>query len=227
MDQAGPKEHLTGKMFDTVTGMYYFHARWYDPQVGRFVGRDPLSDIRMIGRSDYGFCLNNPYLYSDPSGRKPSWEDCISYVNDYILNDETWNRISFFADKYKDIVDRCSSFFDKEYQNGDSCLYTLCDRKYRGKANREHKVRCCIKRHDDWCRLEIRAGKCLDNLRKQNIDDLVGMVKGAAKCTGYKPAEIVATTWGKVTEKIADDMIEVLNCEDIPPEFPEHYNRRQ
>jgi len=27
MDQPGPKEHLTGKMFDTTTGLYYFAAR--------------------------------------------------------------------------------------------------------------------------------------------------------------------------------------------------------
>jgi len=33
MDQPGPKEHLTGKMFDTATGLYYFHAKWYDPGV--------------------------------------------------------------------------------------------------------------------------------------------------------------------------------------------------
>ena len=39
----GPKEHITGKMFDHDTGMYYFHARWYNPRVGQFVSRDPLA----------------------------------------------------------------------------------------------------------------------------------------------------------------------------------------
>jgi len=35
MNSPGPKEHLTGKMFDTTTGLYYFHARWYDAELGK------------------------------------------------------------------------------------------------------------------------------------------------------------------------------------------------
>ena len=78
MDQAGPKEHLTGKMFDTVTGLYDAHARWYDPQVGRFVGRDPA---KTLCEEDYLFCMNTPTLFNDPTGLKSSahtfiFDDC-------------------------------------------------------------------------------------------------------------------------------------------------------
>ena len=69
MDQPGPKEHLTGKMFDTDTGLYYFHARWYDPQVGRFVGRDPAGSEE---ESAYIFCKNNPNNTYDSAGRATS-----------------------------------------------------------------------------------------------------------------------------------------------------------
>jgi len=65
MDQPGPKEHLTGKMFDTTTGLYYFAARWYDPQVGRFVSRDPE------GRHDYFMAAGTPTTLVDPSGLGP------------------------------------------------------------------------------------------------------------------------------------------------------------
>ena len=66
MDQPGPKEHLTGKMFDTVTGLYYFMARWYDPEVGRFVSRDALD-----GDISYTFVNNSPPEYIDYDGFKP------------------------------------------------------------------------------------------------------------------------------------------------------------
>ena len=67
MDQPGPKEHLTGKMFDTVTGLYYFAARWYDPEVGRFVSRDKRADN---GENNYLYCRANSLSYADPNGKE-------------------------------------------------------------------------------------------------------------------------------------------------------------
>jgi len=72
MDQSGPKEHLTGKMFDTVTGLYYFHARWYDPEVGRFLGTDPMPSINVHAFND-----NNPLGKVDPNGQ---WGYSLHYT---------------------------------------------------------------------------------------------------------------------------------------------------
>ena len=38
-----PKEHLTGKMYDQDAELYYFHARWYDPNSGLYISRDPFT----------------------------------------------------------------------------------------------------------------------------------------------------------------------------------------
>jgi uncharacterized protein RhaS with RHS repeats len=56
--------------------LYYFGARYYDPEVGRFIGVDPLSE-EYPGWSPYVYCLNNPLKNIDPDGR-----DVI------VLNDE-------------------------------------------------------------------------------------------------------------------------------------------
>jgi RHS repeat-associated protein len=73
IDSNGPKEHLTGKLYDEDTRLYYFHARWYDPEVGRFVSRDPGSTSSCsggnMGWGGYQFVANNPIRYRDPSGR--------------------------------------------------------------------------------------------------------------------------------------------------------------
>jgi RHS repeat-associated protein len=54
-----------------VTGLVYFGARWYDPQVGRFMGFDPVGvdegNPHSFNRYAYG--NNNPYKYLDPDGR--------------------------------------------------------------------------------------------------------------------------------------------------------------
>jgi RHS repeat-associated protein len=46
------------------TGLYYFGARFYDPEVGRFISVDPNKD----GMNWYSYCGNNPVKYVDPTG---------------------------------------------------------------------------------------------------------------------------------------------------------------
>ncbi|MBE3575999.1 MAG: hypothetical protein IMW99_11245 [Firmicutes bacterium] len=31
---------FTGKEYDPASGLYYYNARWYDPELGRFVSED-------------------------------------------------------------------------------------------------------------------------------------------------------------------------------------------
>jgi len=61
----GVGEHQTGKWVDPFTGQYYFHARWYDSVVGRFMGRDPQQEV---GGAVYCLSFGNPLLWVDPSG---------------------------------------------------------------------------------------------------------------------------------------------------------------
>lgn len=48
---------------DDNTGLYYLMARFYDPEVGRFLSQDPLSDV-----PDYKYGANSPLNYVDPDG---------------------------------------------------------------------------------------------------------------------------------------------------------------
>jgi RHS repeat-associated protein len=58
------KASFTGKQIDEDTGLYYFNARWYDADLGRFVTEDPARD----GTNWYEYCKNNPLKYMDPTG---------------------------------------------------------------------------------------------------------------------------------------------------------------
>jgi RHS repeat-associated protein len=62
-----------GKPQDNVTGLVYFGARWYDPQVGRFMGFDPagVDEGNPHSFNRYAYGNNNPYKYLDPDGRLP------------------------------------------------------------------------------------------------------------------------------------------------------------
>jgi RHS repeat-associated protein len=55
---------FTGKDLDEDVGLYYFNARWYDPNLGRFTSEDPAKD-----RDNwYAYCGNNPLGRTDPTG---------------------------------------------------------------------------------------------------------------------------------------------------------------
>jgi RHS repeat-associated protein len=55
---------FTGKDWDEEIGLYYFNARWYDPEIGRFITEDPLMDEPNL----YSYGFNNPIRYLDPTG---------------------------------------------------------------------------------------------------------------------------------------------------------------
>ena len=56
----------TGREQDTGTGLYYYRARYYDPEVGRFLTEDPLGF--KAGVNFYRYVENNPVNFNDPSG---------------------------------------------------------------------------------------------------------------------------------------------------------------
>ena len=53
-----------GEYYDDESGMIYLRARYYQPEVGRFISEDPAKD----GINWYGYANNNPVLFVDPTG---------------------------------------------------------------------------------------------------------------------------------------------------------------
>ncbi len=56
--------------------MYYLQTRWYDPTIGRFISPDSyeyLAPETFGGLNLYAYCLNNPIMYTDPTGHAPKW----------------------------------------------------------------------------------------------------------------------------------------------------------
>ena len=58
---------FTGREWDAESGLYYYRARYYDPQIGRFLSQDPLHLVT-AGVHGYAYAGNNPLRYVDPSG---------------------------------------------------------------------------------------------------------------------------------------------------------------
>ncbi|MCG8552438.1 MAG: RHS repeat-associated core domain-containing protein, partial [Desulfobacterales bacterium] len=57
---------FTGRRIDSESGLYYYRARHYDPQEGRFMQPDPIGFDGGINL--YTYVQNNPVNWIDPSG---------------------------------------------------------------------------------------------------------------------------------------------------------------
>ena len=64
-----------GKEHNEDTGLSYFEARHYAPAIGKFISMDPFprraTKIMVYNPqswNSYGYALNNPVIYSDPTG---------------------------------------------------------------------------------------------------------------------------------------------------------------
>ena len=59
----------TAREFDAESGLYFYRARYYDPEIGRFLNEDPLgfdaADLNL-----YRYVFNNPVNFRDPSGEQ-------------------------------------------------------------------------------------------------------------------------------------------------------------
>jgi RHS repeat-associated protein len=54
----------TNQKFDSESNLYYYVARYYEPQLGRFISPDPARD----GLNLYAYVGNNPIARNDPTG---------------------------------------------------------------------------------------------------------------------------------------------------------------
>ena len=60
----GNTVRFAGMDIDTVTGLYYDRARWYNPSTGTFINRDPAE----ADANPYRYCGNNAISRTDPTG---------------------------------------------------------------------------------------------------------------------------------------------------------------
>ena len=71
-----------GYFYDDETGFYLTGARYYDPEIGRFINADAaIGQIGTVqGSNMFAYCFNNPVNMADPTGNWPKLSTVFAAV---------------------------------------------------------------------------------------------------------------------------------------------------
>jgi RHS repeat-associated protein len=85
-DASHPNRFMfTGREFDKDTGLYYYRARYYNPEIGRFLQTDPIGYAD--GMNLHRYCGNNAINAIDPSGMIGRFLNSSGHMLRYQLED--------------------------------------------------------------------------------------------------------------------------------------------
>ena len=99
----------TGQVYDKETGLYYYNARFYDPEDGRFLTQDTYRGEKMEPDTLhlYAYCANNPVNYVDPSGHDAIWLNSAKgacragHAALLVESGSSWYYFNWLGDGYK------------------------------------------------------------------------------------------------------------------------------
>ena len=74
----------TGREFDVESGLYYYRARYYDSQTGRFLSEDPIR-FNGLDQNLYRYVFNDPVNFIDPEGNQPKPKSPLNPALDFAL----------------------------------------------------------------------------------------------------------------------------------------------
>jgi RHS repeat-associated protein len=95
------EDGFSGKDFDEDIDLYYFNARWYDQETGRFTSEDPMAD----DPNRYSYGANNPIINIDPTGH---WN--IPVVGGWNLVSASANALAAIDPKAKEAAQAVGMF---------------------------------------------------------------------------------------------------------------------
>jgi len=111
-DPLGQHWGFTGRFLDEESGLLYYRARYYDPETGRFLQRDPLGYASTPNLFEY--VRNNPVNFLDPSGLRDV--NPITYKNSGDKDQKKQN-IKDAIKAHNDRQDKKTAAGDKDAKN--------------------------------------------------------------------------------------------------------------
>lgn len=119
---------FTGRQYNEEAGLYYYRARYYDPDKGRFLQRDPLG--YMDGMNMYLFVSSNPISRLDPLGLQT--QCCERECEGFLWQETVEGSMAMVGWKYG-CAQKGGTFSSKKNENlWELTCYRKCEPKKNG-----------------------------------------------------------------------------------------------
>jgi RHS repeat-associated protein len=120
-------DNLIHKELDAETGLYYYGARYYTPEIGIWLSVDPLSD-KYPHQSNYMYCSGRLVNVIDPDGRD-EWDVCTQ------TGKMTWIRDSDKDVMFLTLNDKRTGNKSKEFDKGSFRAFESNEKSENGTPN--------------------------------------------------------------------------------------------
>ncbi|MBN2533501.1 MAG: hypothetical protein JXB88_11440 [Spirochaetales bacterium] len=106
---------FTGREWDKESGLYYYRKRYYDPETGRFISKDPFPGFPGERESLNRYCYvnNNPATLIDPMGLYPYY----SYDPMYYVRQEAYQMYRYLQNQYYSAVNTTKNFISNTWNS--------------------------------------------------------------------------------------------------------------
>ena len=208
-----------GYYTDNETGLILCTSRYYDPRVGRWLNRDPISYDG--GMNLYAYCGNDPVNGVDPEGTS-GWDDFQYLWHHFIL---TWHWDSDFKERGKPVDLRSERQKIQEAQCNSSNpagIPNQSDQDILGSSNM-NVIRSITNGYYTYFGFLASGGACIPKFFSVRVgtvesggDNLIqwtnrGFKHSLPSCTSWTSAVIKATAQGKNIAKFIPQInIEVI-----------------
>ena len=108
---------------DTETGLAYYGARYYSPELSIWYGVDPLME-KYLNSSPYVFCAGNPVKYIDPNGK-------ACYESRSVRHAKKYQEENGGPDKKYNAYNKNKNIVQKSPKKVQMCFCFLLHRKQR------------------------------------------------------------------------------------------------
>jgi RHS repeat-associated protein len=107
LKQTGPQANtnpfrFSNKYHDAETGLVYYGYRYYNPETGRWINRDPIGEKG--GENIYGFASNNALSFFDILGMRDFTLTIYHNMTDRVLTETSRNEVQRI---YQDCLKKC------------------------------------------------------------------------------------------------------------------------
>ncbi len=146
--QEGDKSNrpkFNSQELDVETGYYFYNARYYEAELGRFITADNVIDgeYSTQGWNRFSYVKNNPVRYKDPTGHKHvTDEKTQASLSSVGLNNNTGGNTYYEICEPDKVVPSC----DKRWVKGDQAkrLYDYLEKNKSNAEGKPNKDVCAI-----------------------------------------------------------------------------------